>query len=627
MSLMSLILTWEIFKFTDLLLCALFYWLANLIVQVYFELAKITSSIVVSNGPLQNVIQRVMVLAGIYALFKLAITLINYAINPEKTDENSKNGIKIVQNIFVAIVLLSISSTAFEYLGKVSEAIFTRDNGTSLMERVVFGELNTSRQTNNREARALVNRFFTLFLDDHGKCDTKPDDTGCKYYIAMRDGRLNVDASMNDLLSNIGFTYYPVISWICAIFIIVIFVRYAFDLSKRLLKLVVLQIISPVPIIMYIDPKQKNRLTLFLKTYLSIWLQVFIRILSVYLAVALIDLVSSGEILSEVNSGIKWIAKFILYIGILFGMQEIPKLIDDIIGTKLAAETKGMKFGVILKGIVGGTAGTVGGAVRGGMAGAAAGGGFKKIASGMLAGSASGLRNGLKARNAKNMFDFVSTIGKSFSGAYKTGGQVAKAGFGGFAMGKINNMTGYTSKVDKNVATASEKVENHKKLEEAIFAAYAKDQKVSSINELIENDSTLQIAINNRTTALEQARNGGRTLDQDTLARLTNNINVARDNAKKRVEEAAYNNVKAIDIESLRSKHKTPEEIAKLSDVERAFYRLVKADSKADLLAADGKISKKKADDYKEEAKKEEKTAKAAQESDKYDNAKFFNSK
>ena len=627
-----------------------------------------------------------MVLVGIFALFKLAITLINYVVDPDKTKDASKNGTTIIKNIFVAIVLLAISSTAFGYLGKISDAIFTGSNGTSVIERLVFGERNNENIVPGQtEARSIVMRVRELFLSDNGKCDDDPGAYGCSYYIAVRDGNLLPNPINDTELRHNGFTYIPVVSWIAAIFLIIIFGRYCIDLGARMLKLLVLQIISPIPIIMYVDPKQKNRLTIFIKTYISIWSQVFIRILTVYLAYVVIELVGSGELLSGVNSDIRWIITGVLYIGIFTGASQIPKLIDDIIGTKLSSETKGMNFGSILGGIIGGAAGAFGGGIAGGMAGASAGGGFRKMATGILSGSASGLYNGAKAKSVK---DAIFGVGKNVQQARSTAGKITTAGVGGFVTGKFNGATGYTSKVDKQLEKASNDISLHKNFEDAVYKQYAKSQNVDSIDELISNDSRVLAASEARRQFLENNNiNSGNsgfnsskaeelriamtnaennykyynnedinesirrkstyenalkayndymatqhvTLNQDEyqnkLSELTQNINAARVRAKADYESKAFASLEKFDTKQIAEKFKRPEEIAKLTEVEKAYYQLTRGKKDIDIFDENGKIDHSKFKNSKKNAQEEEKIAKAAKESDKYKNANEFKRK
>ena len=57
------------------------------------------------------------------------------------------------------------------------------------------------------------------------------------------------------------------------------------------MKLMVLQVLSPIPIIMSVIPGQNKRLSDFARNYFSIWLQVLIRLITIYLAFVVCNIV------------------------------------------------------------------------------------------------------------------------------------------------------------------------------------------------------------------------------------------------------------------------------------------------------------------------------------------------
>ena len=72
------------------------------------------------------------------------------------------------------------------------------------------------------------------------------------------------------------------------------FLSFAIELAIRLVRLVVLEVLSPIPVIMSIDPSQKDRLKNFGTTYISTWLSAFVRILTVYIALVVCTFISNN---------------------------------------------------------------------------------------------------------------------------------------------------------------------------------------------------------------------------------------------------------------------------------------------------------------------------------------------
>lgn len=130
----------------------------------------------------------------------------------------------------------------------------------------------------------------------------------------------------------VDYNYF--VSTIVGIFVILILISMAFDVAIRSVKLTFLQLISPIPIISYIDPKS-GKDGMFKRWYTEVfktWASLFIRLLAIFFGVYLIQqlgkLYSIGE--HTYLSSNFWIQLFML-IGILMFCKELPKLLEELI--------------------------------------------------------------------------------------------------------------------------------------------------------------------------------------------------------------------------------------------------------------------------------------------------------
>ena len=441
--------------------------------NAFLEIVRITSGITANAGPLNDIMHRVMALAGIYALFRLAISLVNYLVNTDKSNDISKNGLTYIKNIVIAVILLVIMTPAFNYTGKISTAII--EDG--VIEKVVFGNIdNGTESTIQKDSKAFVYHVFSLFFKPRsGTCEN--NNSGyCGAYNKLLSGDDSTHL-ITDLTGAYyaGFEYIPIISGIAGILLAYYFIRFCSELAVRILKLLVLQLIAPIPIIMSIDPKNNKRLGVFFSTYLNIWAQVFVRIVTVYLAYVACYVVSSSELLNTTSEW-KWLIELLLYMGIFQGASQIPKLIDDVLGTKLATGTSGKSFGSVLGSIIGGAAGAFGGAIAGGFQGAAAGGGFSNMASGILTGATSGLTSGTKAGNAKSAVAAMGEIGKSWGSASKSAGNVIGAGgLLAYGAGGVENFFGGKARDEARIKQFEKDKESKSKEHDAILKTDAEN--------------------------------------------------------------------------------------------------------------------------------------------------------
>ena len=137
------------------------------------------------------------------------------------------------------------------------------------------------------------------------------------------------------------------------------------DVSIRVFKLIILQMVAPIPIISYMDPKQAKdgAFSKWLKLTIKVWAEVFIRLFVIYFILLVIEelIGNGGALVSDTNLFVK----IALVIGLLFFAKDAPKFICEAIGIKDAP--KGGLFGG-LGGIM--AAGAIGaGAISGGIAG------------------------------------------------------------------------------------------------------------------------------------------------------------------------------------------------------------------------------------------------------------------
>ena len=407
------------------------YLIAKVAFHAFFTLIEVSSNITSENIPeITYILRRVMVLVGVFALFKLAIMLINYLMDPSKVGKGEETGKKFLKNSIIAIILLITTPTIFSLLNSFQKTILIDSN---VIQKVIYGPSNAesaSEDINSQIDKFVNGVWLEFFTPKEGTCSGS-NKSYCDAYNQVASG----EGSIYSLASSYDhFDYIPFASFVMGVILIYYFGMFTLELAKRIFKLLVLQIISPIPIIMSVDPAQNDRLSKFTKTYMGLYFQVFLRVLTIYFAFVVLSLV--GPMLDTLSdSTSKFFVKIILYIGIFQAIKEIPKLIEDAIGVKLGA-TPGQGFGKTLMGIVGGTVGLVGG----GIAGAVSGG-----AGGAVAGAFSGMMN-VGAEMAKangNIGQSISAAVMGVKGSHATGAKVAGAGgLGAFMVGGVENFFG-----------------------------------------------------------------------------------------------------------------------------------------------------------------------------------------
>ena len=144
------------------------------------------------------------------------------------------------------------------------------------------------------------------------------------------------------------FAYTPLVSTIVPIIFIFILLSFTIDVAVRAVKLAVLRLIAPIPIIAYMDPKgsKDNAFNAWVKSLTSTYLDLFIRLAAVYFVIFLIqDMIVNGvSIGTTAGSGfIHTLSMIIIWIGLFVFAKQAPKFIREVLGLK--GDSGGKLFG------------------------------------------------------------------------------------------------------------------------------------------------------------------------------------------------------------------------------------------------------------------------------------------
>ena len=548
-----------------LLFDSLIYSIAAYCLQAFFEIARfnINSNSINGTNVVEAIMYRVMVLGGVYALFRLGISLINYIINPSDADTASKNGSKIVKNTVIAILLLASSKFIFNFLYDFSTSII--DNGT--IQQIIYGpEAEYPDYSEEQTSKSFVNGVF-LILFQKGDDTALTSDAAKAAVSHVASGEASI-LTLSDYAYSSDFHYIPILTTVVGIMLIYYFGSFAIELGVRLFKLFILQLISPIPIILSIDPKQNKKLANFAKTYSGIYISLFIRIVTVYMAFVLLILIEGifgqlGKLTDTATTGFisldaTFLVEILLIIACFQAAKELPKLIEEALGTKLGLGDAGKGFKAALMGSVGGTLGLMTGAVAGGISGGLG---------GIVAGGFSGAWNGAtKGAAAKNAVGLAGTVVGNTKGALATGARVAGAGgLGAFMLGGVENFFGGKGRDEATIA----KFEGDIKEKDKLIAATEK--KLENSNRANELRNNIENTLGNRFVSEHGSLNEFMSRDAE-LSKLQEAVRINNDNL-------FYNDnpeYRQIDIDRVENRKK---ELAETYNLERDSYIKEKMDT------------------------------------------------
>ena len=313
------------------------------------------------NGAIKKIMNSIYVIISLFALFRLALLLVNAMISPDKLYDNKVGIGKIGLNVVIMFVLLIITPTIFRYARELQTFVVEKDIigrmfGLGVANFSTYTEDGNSEKKDDGYNPGIVMQKMVInsliypdeeFYDSEtneintetctGKCPGIIED-----YNTMMGGDYNVDYAWLSRQVTVSLKvndkevyvlhYYFIVTLAVAGFIVYILFSFAIDISVRSVELAALEILSPLFIVTYIDPKSAtsgpfhNWLTTTLKTYVSL----FIKLAIISLMLVLVTLANNIKL----PSGGGLFAKILMLFGILIFAKKAPTWISNMIGVK-----------------------------------------------------------------------------------------------------------------------------------------------------------------------------------------------------------------------------------------------------------------------------------------------------
>lgn len=337
-----------------ILIDSLIYSLITYAYQLFNMIAK-ASLYNSENSDIQTMVERISIILGIGMLFVLAYNIILNIMNPDKI---SAGGDKSMQGIFksavIAIVMLTAYRMVFSYMADIQNHIMD----SNVISNLILGTDNDSNksQTDKQRGGAIAAKIFTAFFypEYGGKVYTYESCEGesekvCQSYRtgikAANAGEIDKLITNDTLFDSIvakdsKMRYRYIISSICGVIALLMFVSYVIDIGVRVAKMAFLQIIAPVPIIAYISKPSGGVFSKWLNELIKTYLSLFLRLITIYTAVFLIDLltksIDAGSVFANsqaVGTFVKLLGNVVLILGILLFAKDAPKLLESFLGT------------------------------------------------------------------------------------------------------------------------------------------------------------------------------------------------------------------------------------------------------------------------------------------------------
>lgn len=442
-------------------LCDIIY---RLIVFVYDVFYNLGTARLLTDKDIQPIFQRIGLIIGLFMVFRVTFAFIQYIINPETMIDRQKGIGKIVTKVVISIVLLGST----QYLFNAAFAIQNKVLESQVLEKVILGGEYVETESGMRDfgsnlSATIFSSFYRINDDPYlskpevyNLCENilgKNNDmlkenirinsgsivgSGANICLNVKSEYNNYDEQMEEIISSsketkeeyiINFDGDGLLTVLVGLVCLYTGIMFTFQIGVRLIQLAYLELIAPIPIIMYVTPKGDDKLKKWVTQCTTTFLDFFLRIAIIYFAKFIIEIILNADILGSIYAESNGIYNVyitcVMIIATLLFVKKVPNLLKEIFPPLGGAA--GFDYGMDIKKTVNGTLAP---ALFGAAVGAAGG-----LASNAIHGYMN-TRKDFREKGKKAGFKSIgkgllSTVGGAFGGA--------KAGLGTKDITKMGN--------------------------------------------------------------------------------------------------------------------------------------------------------------------------------------------
>lgn len=280
----------------------------------------------------QAIFTRIGLILGLFMVFRLTFSAIEYLINPDTMMDKEKGLGNIVKKVLIMVILLGSVRFLFDKAYDVQEILL--DGSDNILSKLVLG---TQSKDTSEDGKELISTIFASFYQvDENACANSSASSECNaIMVEIIDDGIKKENNFNAAYVHLNEkdnseknkNYIINFDWLFSIltagFIAYVLVVYTIQLGVRVFQLAYLEIIAPIPIMMYLAPKGEEKLKKWGQQCLTTFLDAFIRIAILYFIILIIGIISNSDVLD---------GGFSLGIVLILGLFMFAKKVPDLLG-------------------------------------------------------------------------------------------------------------------------------------------------------------------------------------------------------------------------------------------------------------------------------------------------------
>lgn len=341
----------------------------RLIYLTFYIFEKLGSARIIEDT--QGIVNRISLIIGLFMVFRVTFAFVQYIVDPDAMLDKKKGAGNIIMKIIISIVLLGSTSTIFDLAFKannllienqvVGKIIFNSSSSNGYDSDSLYSTPENPSTFGGRLSAEVFSAFYRLNPEASPKDSDQKD---CKTWLTNDDGNSGYSKLKEKIAQNKGALsgyknspaaiclneqdssdeyivdfdaggFLALVFGIAVLYTIFIF---TIQVGVRVIQLAYLQIIAPIPIIMYITPKGDEQLKKWGQQCFTTFLDFFMRCTIIYFAIFVIQNIWEtgfiGKLLSAgTESSNGWETMYvgvIMIIAVLTFAKKVPNLIKEI---------------------------------------------------------------------------------------------------------------------------------------------------------------------------------------------------------------------------------------------------------------------------------------------------------
>lgn len=334
-------MVWDALNILSAWLCQTIYPLIAYVYKLFYNIGTLR---IITDEKINPIYNRITLILGLVMLFVITFQLIQYIMEPDNFNDKEKGFGKVMVRMVISVALIALVPQMFNFAFDLQKDIMSND----LIPKIILGSSNDTDENWGRAfSRALLNNFYKVNPNlDNPVCDNPSNSPAIDIVNAnltdlTSNGRLgsalgyclNEKAENNDKEDKIQFD--GIIAVLSGGLVLWMLGMYCLDLGVRVVQLTYLQIIAPIPIIMYMLPKKDGAFEKWVKQCITTFLDLFVRTAIICFVVLVISTLNNSfeKITKNVTASAQGDTLFtsLIYVCLVLGVMTFAKKAGDML--------------------------------------------------------------------------------------------------------------------------------------------------------------------------------------------------------------------------------------------------------------------------------------------------------